>query len=431
MPTWNSLSNNQLVDRTALADAVATGVFIERPGQTVPTGQLCVQVTEAVTWLFLDNASMPSSGRLPMKQEFIGNATVPFHWIENSGTSYCETYIIEQTVFTGFASPLQGFVSGNDMFYADASLNSVIYFNPTTITGGTDAISIPITGSTSNTRPTGAYYHAPTNRLYVQAFYNGGVSVIDCSTKAVIGLIPYGTNGSFSRGNVYFIPDLNEIWGFGNTGYVRFDATTQTVNPSTAVNPSGAVYITSSNGKLYIFKDQSSNSVEIYTIAGTSLTYLTTINGLCQNVSNSGNYVSRGYYTDAPNNKIYLGEISTTGGIIVVDTITDTISRVPIDKEGFTYASPGVIAFHPLRNSVYIGGSIFTTGSSDSEARLWNFDVATQTIIQTISPSVNVGINSIIYYPPNNSVYVGSAGLLPESVPNTGHASDGVIIKFN
>jgi hypothetical protein len=356
--------------------------------------------------------------------------SVTSDWFEDPTQSFCEQGIEEQANITNFASPTLGAKSSdNKLLYGDPTLDGVIWFDPLTITDGATATLIPIPATSgSNSRPTGVYYHEPSNRLYVNSFNGGGLTIIDCATKAIVNMLSFGTNGSFSRGNVYYIGALNEIWAVGNTGFLRINATTEAVITG-SFTASGSVYITSVNNKIYVFYDNAGNKVDVF---DNSLSLITSISSLCQNVSNNGQYVARGYYTDVANNKIYVGENSTTGGINVINAVTDTISnRIALDKEGDTYVGVGVIAFHPLRNTVYVGGAIFNDPAVDSQAKLWALDVASETITSTTSPSVNASITSIIYFSPNNSVYVGSAGLVPESVPNTGQGTDGIIFKFN
>ncbi|MGY0041029.1 hypothetical protein [Pedobacter sp. NJ-S-72] len=208
------------------------------------------------------------------------------------------------------------------------------------------------------------------------------------------------------------------------------DADTEAVKSTPSdFSITGAVYISSANGKIFIFYDYYGNKVDIY---NSDLTLVSSISGLCVNSSPGGSATSRGYYNDIANNKIYVGETSTTGGIIVIDTQSNTIiKRINLDKEGKSFVGPGVINFHPLRNMIYIGGSVFNDATKDSIAKLWAFDVNTLTVTQTFSPSANIGISGIIHYIPNNSVYISSAGLVPESAPNAGQETDGIIFKFN
>lgn len=413
MPTWASLAINQLVDETALNDAVSTSVFLVNSGQTVPTGTLCVSSTQASTWLQLDTSALPTGTQLPTKQQIIPAA------------------ITELDTILNFASPSFCNVYNNLLYYTDPTLNGVIYFDPRTLTDGASATLIPIpTNSIGfDSRPTGAYFQTSSNKLFVNSFYGGGMSVLDLTTNSIVSNIAYASDGMYSRGNVFPVDSLNEIWGLGNSSLLRINATTLAPITSSITAP-GAVFVCGINSKIYVFTDNTANDILVY---DNTLTLLSTITGLCANVSNNGNYVSRGYYADATNNKIYVGEISTTGGITIVDATTDTISnRVAVPLESQTYGAVTVINYHPIRNTVYVGGSIFSmTDASDSQARMWAFDVTTETITQTVSPSANVGITAITYYPTENSVYVGSAGQIPESSPNTDQSTDGIVFKFN
>lgn len=405
-------------------------MIIQRNGTTIYDNT--VPATPGADMLFSEAAV--SGATYSCVVTAMSTATVPSEWIADETTSYCETTIEEQDIISDFASPQYPAVSAdNNLFYADATLNGVVWFDPTVITDGASAtlIPIPATGGGSVSRPTGAYYHAPSNKMYVNSFYGGGLTVIDCGLKAVVNTIAYGTDTAFSRGNVYYLPSLDEIWAIGNSGFLRINATTEAVVTG-SISATGAIYIGNVNGKIYILNDFSTNNITVYD--ATTLTLITTIPNLCVNETGTGAHVSRGYYTDVANNKIYAGENSTTGGVTVIDCVSDTISnRIALDKEGKTYVGPGVIGFHPLRNSVYVGGSIYNDPAVDSISRLWAFDVATETITQTLAPSIPAGgsVSGIVYYPPINSVYISSAGLVPESSPNTGQGTDGVILKYN
>jgi hypothetical protein len=415
MPTWASLAINQLVDETALNDAVSTSVFLVNSGQTVPTGTLCVSSTQASTWLQLDTSALPTGTQLPTKQQIIPAA------------------ITELDTILNFASPSFCFEYNNLLYYTDPTLNGVIYFDPRTLTDGSLAslIAIPSSSGSSSfaSRPTGAYFQTSSNKMFVNSFYGGGMSILDLTTNTVVGNIAYATDGMYSRGNIFPVDSLGEIWGLGTSALLRINAST--LAPiSSSFTASGAVFVCGMNSKIYVFTDNTVNNVQVY---DTSLNPLSTITGLCANVSNNGHNVSRGYYADTTTGKIYVGELSSTGAITVIDTTTDTISnRVTVPLEGKTYGGPSVINYHPIRNTIYVGGSIFTnTDASDSEARMWAFDVTTETITQTVSPSANVGITAVTYYPIENSVYVGSAGEIPESSPNTDQSTDGIVFKFN
>lgn len=352
----------------------------------------------------------------------------PFKWIAKTSTQYCETEIVEQDVFTGFASPLSANIYGNELIYADADLGGYIRFNPTTITSGADAANH---ATALANRPSFALISPVLpNRLYLNTFGNGGIRKIDLTTNTDIGVISYGMDGSFTRGNMYYVEPLNEIWGLGQS-FVRFKADTEEIStspePSFSVTGSSGVFV--HNNKIYVIVDNAFNEIRVY---NTSLTLISTITGICQNTNVIGQYTIRGIYVDSTNDKIYVGEVSSTGGLVIIDGTSDTIvGRVAIDKESYSYCAPQTIALHPLRNVVYVGGALYTV-TSDQHPRLWAFDIATQTITQTLSPILTNGtVNDIVYLPSNNSVYISSAGRVPESSPNTGSGSDGVLIKYN
>jgi len=383
-----------------------------KPGGTLTNSKRCIKVTDALNALELDTNYIPTG--LPSGALGIRN------WIQPQ--------VVEQTTFGSFVSPGTGWAIGNYIYYPDLDLSGVVYFDPRVITSGEDAsfISIPSTdGVHTNSRVSGSYYHPVSNRLYVNSFYGGGMTVIDCSTNNVLHTITYGSNGDSTRGNIYYVEALNEIWALGNGGSIRINATTESVVSSGFTIPTGTVYVTTALNKVYLVNDDVSNSIEVY---NNSLAHITSISNLCQNTSTNGHYVSRGYYNDSainPSPKIYLGEFSTTGGVTIVDTSTDTIiTRVPISAETKTYTAVSVIAYHPIRNSIYIGGSILNN-STDRQARLWVLDNNTDIITSTITPSTNLSISGILYYSPNSSVYIDSS----ETTGST--TRDGVVFQYN
>jgi hypothetical protein len=281
MPTWGSLVSNELVDESSLYDAVNSGVFVLNIGNTVSTGDICITATQASTWLKLDNNALPTDGSFPSKSQLIPKT------------------ITQLTTISNFASPSYPFAVGDLLVYDDPSLNAIIRFDPRTTLSGTASIQMPL----GNIRPTGMYYHPPTNKLYINSFSGGGLIIVDCSAWIITNTIPYGTDGSYSRGNVYYITALDEIWAFGNSGFLRLSPLTETIVSTTSTQATGSIYIASANNKIYVFFDFNGNKVEVY---DNSLTHLTTISGLLQNLSSSSTHVSRGYYTDSTNKKIYV-----------------------------------------------------------------------------------------------------------------------------
>lgn len=427
--SWNTgksrVTYEDLYNRTK---TLGGDTYSLKSGQNLVSSKHQIEVNIANTILDLDQNAIPTG--LSSKRVSIRD------WI-------VATTIQQQDTITGFASPLTPAISEDGtMFCVDPSLSSVIYFNPTTILTGTDAISIPFgTGA----RPASGCYVSSTNKYYVTTWntstyngitYPGGLHIINCSTKTIEMSFAYGTDGNFSRGNVFYISDLDEVWAVGNTGFIRINATLQT--DVTSSSPSGfsltgAVFIASMNSNIYVFSDGSQNNIKIY---NTSLTQTNTISNLCSNTNSNGQYTSRGYYAnyDEGINRIYLGEISTQGGVIVFDTLNNVISnRVAINLESHGFAAPGTINFHPLRNGIYIGGSLFNNtggGNTDIIVRLWLFNAYSESITQTVDLTMS-SISNITYVAANSTVYLGNAGEVPESTPNTDQLTDGVFVKFN
>lgn len=71
MATWTSLTDNQLVDHTALQDAVTTSVFNLKAGQTIPTDLECSTTLDAYTLVDIRREILPvDDNKYPMKSEF-------------------------------------------------------------------------------------------------------------------------------------------------------------------------------------------------------------------------------------------------------------------------------------------------------------------------------------------------------------------------
>lgn len=85
---WASLASNQWVSRNDLQDAVTTGVFTLKPGQTIPAGDKWVTRSEIETWI---NATVSSgaSNQWPQKS-----------WITASTTTTTSTTTTSTTTTT-------------------------------------------------------------------------------------------------------------------------------------------------------------------------------------------------------------------------------------------------------------------------------------------------------------------------------------------
>lgn len=74
MPTWDSLSSNQLVDRDALNNGVSEGWLVYYSGQST-SGLQCVDVSSSETYVQIDTSYMPTDGTMPIKADFYGGQT--------------------------------------------------------------------------------------------------------------------------------------------------------------------------------------------------------------------------------------------------------------------------------------------------------------------------------------------------------------------
>jgi len=67
--SWASLQANQPVSYDNLRDAVNTGVFMIRPGQTIPAGNRCLKCSEAGTYTMTQNVA--GGNKLVLKSQLI------------------------------------------------------------------------------------------------------------------------------------------------------------------------------------------------------------------------------------------------------------------------------------------------------------------------------------------------------------------------
>lgn len=77
MPTWDSLTSNQLVSNDALTSAIMDRYFALKAGQSLPSGNKCITSGEAATLLQLDESILPSNAdQLVTRSELRGAQTV-------------------------------------------------------------------------------------------------------------------------------------------------------------------------------------------------------------------------------------------------------------------------------------------------------------------------------------------------------------------
>ena len=63
--------NNHLVTHRFIYDKVAEGYFQQRPSTTIPQDDYCINKTEAMSWLYLDETRLPADSRMPWWSEII------------------------------------------------------------------------------------------------------------------------------------------------------------------------------------------------------------------------------------------------------------------------------------------------------------------------------------------------------------------------
>lgn len=139
MPNWSDIATIELVDRTALNNAVATGVFTVKSGQSVPTGTQCVTATEAKTWLNLNESYLPAGNQLPTKQQLVAvGVTV---------TSYAFSCKLKNAAPANSACIFMGISSFTDTVYAAVptlAVGTTLYANSSlTILLGVNSFIVP------------------------------------------------------------------------------------------------------------------------------------------------------------------------------------------------------------------------------------------------------------------------------------------------
>jgi len=64
-------ANNYLVTHHEIYQKVQDGYFLPKAGAVIPDNNLCITVAEAKAWLNLEEASLPTNGRMPLWQELV------------------------------------------------------------------------------------------------------------------------------------------------------------------------------------------------------------------------------------------------------------------------------------------------------------------------------------------------------------------------
>lgn len=122
---WSSILSNQLVSRSDLQNAVSTGVFTLKSGQTIPTttANKIVSTTEAQTWCNLTATDPNGLGRLPQKSWFIPTT------LSKAWSAFKCPYIIQyQCDFNDFADTVYSLnnppFGSSNILYVDSALTT-------------------------------------------------------------------------------------------------------------------------------------------------------------------------------------------------------------------------------------------------------------------------------------------------------------------
>lgn len=119
-------AQNYLASRQLINQKIQDGTFMQRTGTTIANDNQCIDVTEARTKLYLNEAVLPANGRMPWYQELSPLKTLPctsgltLCTQSNIGYGACGAYIYNQ----GFNNTLTVFTRAkltNTMWNGDAS----------------------------------------------------------------------------------------------------------------------------------------------------------------------------------------------------------------------------------------------------------------------------------------------------------------------
>lgn len=67
--TQELYAQNYLATHNLIRTQVASSIFKQRPGTTIPADNKCITADEARSWLYLDESTLPTNGRMPWYQE--------------------------------------------------------------------------------------------------------------------------------------------------------------------------------------------------------------------------------------------------------------------------------------------------------------------------------------------------------------------------
>lgn len=94
--TWAGTANNETLSRSALANAIATGVFYQKASFTGTTRQ--ITKAEAAAWVFLNESASPFAGKasnqLVIKTDLVAPTIPPPLYYSSSPDNACSTGLL-------------------------------------------------------------------------------------------------------------------------------------------------------------------------------------------------------------------------------------------------------------------------------------------------------------------------------------------------
>jgi len=361
-------------------------------------------------------------------------------WIEDTFTCEQDTPFQLADTYTGFSSPFGLYWDApSGMFYGvdcDDASGTFWKFNPNTITGPGSLTYI----SGSITHDINGLVMDKVNRRIISVGDNsGGAKVLDIATETISNLT-YGidTGGSgglglrlpigLSNDKVYAFcknPDVVRTYNRSDLSFI------QEVNKSAI--PSSTTWL--SNGYTvwfvgaevwFIAASRSNGNIARYNNDLTVLLGTITLPGISV-AFGDGRYWQQAYY-DVDNNRLYVGD-SGSHLLFVIDTTTNAIIKTTTitNNKGKAFMDFGM-SKSDLDGQIYLQARGLSGLSDPSPAyKLYKIDPSTSDI-SFIFPGEQG--SSLTLRTGTNEQWSIVPGLTIWSVPNTGYATDGLILKY-
>lgn len=432
--SWAALANDQWVSYKDLQDAVDTGVFVLRTGQTIPTPTSDREAERdgIITWLWAEIDTTGWVGVVPNNQ-----------WVQKSWIKPV-TVPVPTDEILDLGSPSQLFFNAVDsqIYYLESDTMGNV---PTVIDGGIGMLD-PVTAETYSdityyaigTGSQTGVLNTANNTIYSQGYNSSGLVMFNCTSKT-FSTILYGGSSSSDRGSVYLVGTRIYASYGAIQGFVVVDTTTNTrladFVPPGAIDggyvdffmiqaPGSTVWIYLSNSTTEPVRADLYNLADVY--AGGTPVPIASITNLSTVQNRVGRYGITNVQFDFDGDKMWF----TASGEKVIRAISNS-SRTVVHNIGITSSFPYLylgILLHPQTNNVYASGS-FGDNTDDSASPItYLLDTVAGTIFQTY-PGVSFR-NNFVYAPTTDKSYGTSPGRYVYSVPNTGYSTDGSILVY-